>query len=139
MQVLQKDKSMSGGASFTGLSSFPSGLHFIRGELKSISWKMQQKMMYVMHFVGCRNSETCLVSSVIKNTTFNIYTLLSLIEAEDIQLISYLSTKSFTGNGFDQVGGVGKVDENLLIRLQSRSRGIHQQHLRKERQTFKFT
>lgn len=55
--VLQKDKLMSGGASNTGFSFFSSGLHFIRGELKSISWRMQQKnnMKSEMHFAGCED------------------------------------------------------------------------------------
>lgn len=46
----------------------------------------------------------------------------------------YLSTKSLSGNGFDQVRGVGKVDEYFLFRLQNRSRCIHQQHLREDKE-----
>lgn len=49
-------------------------------------------------------------------------------------MISYLSTKSLSGNGFDQVRGVGKVDEYFLFRLQNRSRCIHQQHLREDKE-----
>lgn len=59
----------------------------------------------------------------------------SLNEAEDINLISYLSTKTLTGNGFDQIRGVGKVNEYFLFRLQNRSRCIYQQYLRERRKT----
>lgn len=36
--------------------------------------------------------------------------------------------------GADQVGGVGQVDEQLLLRLQSRGRKIQQQNLLRENQ-----
>lgn len=36
--------------------------------------------------------------------------------------------------GADQVGGIGQVDEQLLLRLQSRSREIQQQNLLRENQ-----
>lgn len=44
----------------------------------------------------------------------------SLIQAGEVEV--YLSPGAGLAAGSDQVGGVGQVDEQLLLRLQNRSR-----------------
>lgn len=43
--------------------------------------------------------------------------------------ITYLSAGTGLVGGADQVGGVGQIDEQLLLRVQSWSRKIEQQNL----------
>lgn len=109
------------GAVFSLLSS---GLHLMRGELRSISCgeTLRQRRFLKCSFIYYRKKNTHNLRH--NNVMFFIY-----FQSKCSKQQSYLTCGAVFVVGADEVRGVGQVNEQLLMRLQSRSRKIQQENL----------